>query len=53
MGFLCTGQPGAIGPSCPGRNPSARKMLQTYEGGDLVQTLNQIFGYAHARGFEI
>ena len=54
MGFLCTGQPGDVdGPSCPGRHPGERKMLHVYEGKNLVDSLNQIFGYAHARGFEV
>eukprot|EP00591_Stephanopyxis_turris_P017115 CAMPEP_0195539254 /NCGR_PEP_ID=MMETSP0794_2-20130614/49960_1 /TAXON_ID=515487 /ORGANISM="Stephanopyxis turris, Strain CCMP 815" /LENGTH=365 /DNA_ID=CAMNT_0040673279 /DNA_START=87 /DNA_END=1184 /DNA_ORIENTATION=- len=54
MGFLCTGQPGDVdGPSCPGRRPGERKMRHVYEGKNLVDSLNQIFGYAHARGFEV
>ncbi len=27
--------------------------VHTYDGGDLVKTLNGIFGYAHACGFEV
>jgi hypothetical protein len=54
MGFLCSGVPGDHGPTCPSRLPGARRMVHTYDGTrDLVDSLNDIFGYAHARGFEV
>jgi len=53
-GFLCTAT--INGKSCPSRCPTAREMLIVYQPDEsspsLVDTLNELYGYAHAGGFE-